>query len=141
MGREKFTRAIHTRVSPLDPEKFSKVWLEAGYNFGVYLQICFPTIDDVVSLVSHLRQSFNIGRVDFVEGPKHVQDSGADYSLNIVSSFSAEFLTYLSYFWKGMLSAYGLEIDEADKNIAAGAVRIRFHSRGKLLKAEPQVIA
>ena len=40
-----------------------------------------------------------------------------------------------------MLSAYGLEMVETEKNIAAGAVRIRFHSRGKLAKAEPQVIA
>ena len=46
----------------LQPEKFSQMWREAGYNFGVYLQICFPAIEDVVSLAAQLKQSFNIGR-------------------------------------------------------------------------------
>ena len=51
VGRNLMERFIR-EYAPLDPEKFSQMWQDAGYNFGVYFQICFPTIDDVVSLVS-----------------------------------------------------------------------------------------
>jgi hypothetical protein len=125
--------------SPLDPEKFAKMWQDAGYNFGVYMQICFPTIESVAGLVSQLRQSFNVGRVDFAETKQNPIDGSVEYNLNVVSSYSAEYLTYVSYYWRGILASYGLDL--AERTIAAGVVRLRFHSLGKLLKANPEVIA
>ena len=122
-----------------DPEKFSKIWKDAGHNFGVYLQICFPDIEDVLSLVKQLKQSFNIGRVELVERTPDSNQYDHVFALNIVSSLSAELLTFLAEFWRGLFSAYGLEI--FDSNIAVGVVRIYFVSREKLQKANPQLIA
>ncbi len=122
-----------------EPEKFSKIWRDAGYNFGVYLQICFPQIDDVVSLVEQLKQSFTIGRVQFVERTPNSPQEDHIFALNVVASLSAELLTFLAEFWRGLLSAYGLDV--YDKIIATGAVRIFFVSREKLQKANPQLIA
>jgi hypothetical protein len=138
VGRSLMERFVR-EFAPLDPDKFAKMWQDAGFNFGVYMQICFPTIEDVASLVVQLRQSFNVGRVDFVEGPKEPRDGSREYTLNVVTSYSAEFLTYISAYWRGILSAYGLDLGES--NIAYGVVRLRFHSSGKLLKMNSEVIA
>ena len=121
-----------------DPEKFSQIWYQAGYNFGVYLQICFPKIEEVVSLVSQLRKSFNIGRVTFEEDQRQESGGGLTFTLTVVSSSSLELLSHLAEYWRGLLSAYGLEV--ADTKIAEGAVRIRFVSEGKLLKAKAEEI-
>ncbi len=137
VGRNLMERFVRECAS-LDPEKFSKIWKDAGYNFGIYMQICFPTIEDVAGLIHQLKKTFNTGRVDFVEGPRDSKDGSSEYSLNVVSVFSAELLTYLSHYWRGILFAYGLEFVES--NIAPGVVRLRFRSGGKLLKANPQLI-
>jgi hypothetical protein len=123
----------------VDPEKFSRMWNEAGFNFGVYLQICFPTIEDAVSLVHQLKQSFTIGRVDLVENVSEIVDGDDSFSLSIVASLSAELLTYLSDYWRGLLRAYGLEVVES--KIVVGAVKLRFVSQGKLSKAVPTLIS
>ncbi len=122
----------------LQPEKFSQMWREAGYNFGVYLQICFPAIEDVVSLAAQLKQSFNIGRIEMVERAPTSRQEDQVFAVNVVASFSVELLTCLVEYWRGLLSAYGLEVLE--NNIAMGAVRLLFVSHGKLLKAKPLTI-
>jgi len=120
----------------LDRAKFSKLWYDTGYNFGVYLQVCFPTIENVVALVTQLQ--FSIGRHRFVyEYSDSVEGSGS-FSLSIVSSYSAEVLTFLAEYWRGLLSAYGLTIVESQ--IAEGVVKLRFINHGKLVKANPQLI-
>ena len=138
VGRNLMERLVR-EFAPLDPEKFAKMWQDAGYNFGVYMQVCFPTIDDVASLIGQLKQSFNIGRIDFIEAEKNSQNGSSEYSLNVVSSYSAELLTYVSAYCRGILSSYGLDLVES--NIASGVVRLRFHSHGKLLKMNTEVFA
>ena len=123
----------------LDPQKFARVWHEAGFNFGVYMQICFPKIDDVVSLVKQLQQSFNIGRVDFLEDPRTPPEEKADsFHLSIVTSTSAELLKYMAEYLCGLLEAYGLE--PVDRKIVSGALRLQFLARDKLSKVGPSVI-
>jgi hypothetical protein len=136
IGRNLMERFV-SEFGHLEPEKFSRSWREAGYNFGVYLQICFPSIEDVLGLVAQLKQSFNIGRVELLERTSTPRENHV-FSLSIVTSFSAELLTYLAEYWRGLLSAYGLEVSES--NIAMGAVRLLFASHGKLMKAEPQLV-
>ncbi len=121
----------------LDEAKFSKLWYDTGFNFGVYLQICFPSIEDVVTLVTQLQ--FSIGRHRFIyEHSNSIEEGSGSFSLSIVSSYSAEVLTYLAEYWRGLLSAYGLNIVESQ--IAEGVVKLRFISHGKLMKANPQLI-
>ena len=121
----------------LDRAKFSKLWYDTVFNFGVYLQICFPTIEDVVALVTQLQ--FSIGRHRFVyEHSDSVEEGSGSFSLSIVTSYSAEVLTYLAEYWRGVLTAYGLTIVESQ--IAEGVVKLRFVSHGKLMKANPQLI-
>ena len=121
----------------LDREKFSKLWYDAGFIFGVYLQICFPTIEDVVALITQLQ--FSIGKHRFVyEQSDSVEEGSDSFSLSIVSSYSAAVLTFLAEYWRGVLSAYGLTIVESQ--IAEGVVKLRFTSHGKLMKANPQLI-
>jgi hypothetical protein len=119
-----------------EPEKFSQMWRDAGFNFGVYLQMCFPTIEDVVTLVAQLERSFNIGRVKFIEKPPAGQHGESTFSLEIVSANSAQFLKFLGEYWHGALKAYGLEV--VDSNIALGVLRVRFVCSGILTKADPQ---
>ena len=123
----------------LDLAKFSKLWYSTGFNFGVYLQLCFPTIEDVVALLTLLRQQFSIGRHRFAYERSDSAEGGSDsFSLSIVSSYSAEVLTFLAEYWRGLLSSYGLTIVESQ--IAEGVVKLRFASHGKLMKANPQLI-
>jgi hypothetical protein len=119
----------------VDPPKFKKMWYDAGYNFGVYLQMCFPTIENLAELVMQLRQSFNIGRVELVEG----NEEGRTYTLTVFSSYSAEMLSHISEFYRGIFSAYGLSI--VDSKIVTGVIRLRFMSPGKLMKAEAHILA
>jgi len=119
-------------------QKFLQIWFDAGFNFGVYLQICYPTVKDVVELISRLKQSFNVGRVDLVEEDSsglRGEESSRVFTLTVVSSFSAELLKVLSEYWRGLLSAYGLSVLES--TIGSGSVKIRFIFRGKLMKADP----
>jgi len=128
IGRDLMERLIH-KLGQLDPEDCSHIWSDAGYNFGVYLQICYPSIEDVLSLTAMLKQSFNIGRVSLIERD---QEEDQIYTLSVVTSFSEESLKCLADYWKGLLSAYGLQVKES--RIATGSVKLSFICRGKLQK-------
>jgi hypothetical protein len=77
-------------------------------------------------------------KTSVIEKANTSQVAEYSFSLSIVTAYSAELLTYLVEYWRGLLSAYGLEV--TDTRIATGAVKVTFVSRGKLLKAEPLII-
>jgi len=137
IGRDLVEETVH-EIALVEPQKLVRIWHKAGYNFGIYLQICFPEIKDVVTLVNQLQKSFTIGRVKFVEQNSPVVQEGQSYTLGIVAANSAEFLHYLAEFWRGLLSAYGLEV--IDSKVTSGALKIDFMLRGKLLALSPQVL-
>lgn len=120
----------------LDDKKFQQIWFDAGFSFGVYLQICYPTVEDIVELIAKLKHSFTVGRVELVEVGD--PDERKTITLTVVSSFSMELLKLLSEYWRGILSAYGLTVIES--RIGAGSVKISFISQGKLQKADPTVL-
>ncbi len=138
IGRNLMERIVQD-FGHLDQEKFSQIWYEAGFNFGQYLQIHSPTFEDVVSFVTQVRQSSNIGRVEFVkELTTFREEKMASFSLNLVTPYSGELLTFLSEYWRGLGSSYGVDLVES--KIAAGTLRLRFVNHSKLSKAEPNVM-
>ena len=124
----------------LDSEKFSRIWYDAGFSFGVYLQICFPRIEDVISLEKQLNQAGSFGRVKFVHEPATFgeEKNVTSFSLDLVLPYSEELLTFLSEYMRGLYAAYGLTVVES--KITAGALRLKFVSKGKLLKADPSFL-
>jgi hypothetical protein len=114
------------------------MWRDAGFNFGVYMQMCFPTLENLITLVAQLERSFNVCRVRFVEKPSLGKEGENNFSLEIVTSYSAEFLKYLGEYWRGALSSYGLET--VGSSIAIGILKIRFICNGKLSKADPHYL-
>jgi hypothetical protein len=142
VGRNLLEQFVNT-LDPVDKEKCFRTWFGAGENFGIYLQICFPEINDVVSLCSQLKKSFTIGRVEFSqklldEGEIDGQYMGSTYGLTIVCAYSGKFLALLSEYWRGILWSYGLK--EVESSIGEGAINLRFLSQGKLAKANPQLV-
>ncbi|MDA4129497.1 MAG: hypothetical protein OK457_01890 [Thaumarchaeota archaeon] len=98
MGRKKFDGTIRPGVLATRPRKvFSNPEGAGVLLFGVYIQICFPKIEDVISLVPQSKQSFNVGRVEFEGSPKNLVAVESEYTLNVV-------LVSL-----GILSPYDLE--------------------------------
>jgi len=119
-----------------NPEQFSQLWYDSGHNFAVYLQMCFPTIRDVVGLMDQLKKSYSIGKVELSETSE--SDGEAHYSLKIIAPFSSELVKYLGDFARGFLSAYGLE--EVESIYSEGAAITRFIWREKLTAVEPPVM-
>lgn len=139
VGRNLLER-LATDFGQLDPEKFSQLWYAAGFSFGVYLQICFPTIKDIISLQKQLELAGSFGRVKFAEEPVTFgEENTISLSFSVVLSYSEELMTFLSEYWRGLFSAYGLTIVES--KIATGTVRLKFVSKGRLLQAaDPNII-
>jgi hypothetical protein len=132
IGKDLLERIVH-EISMEHPEKNLEMWREGGHNFGVLLQLCFPTIQDVVTLMDRLKQSFTIGSVEMVKKRDEVE--GEIYELTLRSSLSSEFLFFIKEYWRGILSAYGLDVVDF-KITELGAARITFSYHGKLMKSE-----
>jgi hypothetical protein len=132
IGKDLLERIVH-EVAMEHPEKNLEMRREGGHNFGVLLQLCFPTIQDVVTLMDRLKQSFAIGSVEMRKKRDEVE--GEIYELTLRSSLSSEFLSFLKEYWRGILSAYGLDVVDF-KITELGAARITFSYHGKLLKSE-----
>lgn len=86
-----------------------------------------------------IKRAHTVGSVQFVQQTPRIRDEEQYYELDIQSSFKKEFLVYLAEYWRGILSGYGLVVVDS-KITELGAARMTFVSRGKLTKAEPQMI-
>ncbi len=132
IGKDLLEKIVH-EIAMEHPEKNLKMWREGGHNFGVLMQLCFPTIQDIVTLMDQLKQSFAIGTVEMMK--KRDEIEGEVYELTLRSSLSREFLMFIKEYWSGILSAYGLEVIDS-KITNLGASRTTFAYHGKLLKSE-----
>lgn len=137
IGRDLIERLVH-ELAQEHPDRAMSLFKDAGYNFGGFLQLCFPTIKDVLTLMEQLKRSQTAGHIEFVERTAGSREEEEVYVLTVRSSLTAEFLVYLSEFWRGILSAYGLDLTNS-KITELGAARLTFVSHGKLKKVEPQL--
>ena len=108
MGRdilEEFARDF----ANFDRERFAKMWYKAGFNFGVYLQMCFPTIENLWQLANQLEKSFTSGKLHFIENDittaKTLEGDHQSVSLHMISPYSEEFLAFITEYWKGLCAA------------------------------------
>lgn len=142
VGRDLLESIVHDLAKD-NPQRHLLVWKHAGYNFGVMLQMCFPKMQDVITLFDKLKESMTVGEPRFVEethdNPNYELEGKQVYVMTLRSPFSPEFLGYLSEYWRGVLSAYGLEVVDS-KITDLGIARLTFVSHGKIINAHPQLI-
>ena len=139
VGRNLMERLVAQLARSDDRAAVSKIWYEAGKNTGVYIKMCFPTLDDVGDLMHRAKQSFTIGRVEWEKLPQKTEEQGGDeFLVSAIAPLSSELLGYIAEFWRGLLEVYGIHVLEI--RVSSGAASIHFTYDGRLLEVDRLVI-